>query len=99
MEVEDQQIKERTWQSQIEPSPTRRACKTDGKDPKDPGKAWVVLRAMRCKSRLTRPLTMCQGMGPLGVYMGCGGEGTMSDANGSSVRLFPEAEDFGMNLE
>lgn len=82
MEVEDHQVKERTGQSQIEPSPTGRAYKTDREDSKDSGKAWVVLKVMRCKSRLTRPLIMCQGLGPLGVHMGCGGKGPMSDAKG-----------------
>lgn len=52
------------------------------------GKAWVVLRAMTCESGLTRPVITCQGLGPLGEHMGCGGEGG-----------FPEAEAFGMDVE
>lgn len=48
---------------------------------------------MKCECRLiTR-----QGLGPLGVHMGCGGEGGAGDAKGFCEKGFPEA--FGMDLE
>lgn len=55
------------------------------------GKAWAILRAMRCECGLTRPVIMCQGLEPFGVHMGCGGEGGTSDAKGFFCeRGFPE---------
>lgn len=66
-----------------------------GEDSKGSGKAWVVLRTVRYVSRLSRPVITRQGLGPLGVHMGCGG---MSDAKGLFCeRGSPEA--FGMDLE
>lgn len=55
-------------------------------------------RAMKCECRLTRSVITHQGLGPLGVHMGCGGEGGMRDAKGLFCEKgFPEA--FGMDLE
>lgn len=53
---------------------------------------------MKCECRLTRSVITHQGLGPLGVHMGCGGEGGTRDAKGLFCEKgFPEA--FGMDLE
>lgn len=60
----------------------------------------MALKTMRCKSGLTRPVIMYQGLGPLGVHMEYGGEGSVGDDKRLFwERGFPETEAFGMDLE